>query len=91
MFATRSGKRLLLPARAPPLGLLERPSLDVRVEPELHSPFAEIENGPRHVAIPVLVDAHGVPVSQPKHVGNSLRVDQLFDSNLLGHGYRLHL
>jgi hypothetical protein len=30
-------------------------------------------------------------VSQPKHVGNSLRVDQLFDSNLLGHGYRLHL
>jgi hypothetical protein len=71
--------------------LLERPSLNFRPEPELDSSFAEIENGSRHVGISMLVDAHGVSMGQPKHVGNSLRVDQLFDRNLLGHGNRLHL
>ena len=88
MLATASGKRASFASCAPARGLLGRPSLDFRPDPELDSPFAEVENGSRHVVVPMLVDAHSVPVRQPKHLGDSLRIYQVLDCNLLGHGKR---
>jgi len=90
ILATASGERLSFASCPPARDLVGRPSLDLRSEPELDSPFAEIENGSRHVVVPMLVDAHSVPVRQPKHLGDSQRIYQLLDRNLLGHGKRLH-
>jgi hypothetical protein len=57
--------------------LLSGPSLDLRPKPELHTPLAEVEHGPRHVAVPLLVLEHGVAVGEAKDLGDTLRVDQV--------------
>lgn len=78
-------------SRSPEFDLLGVPPLDLRSEPEAWATAAEVEDGARHVGIPLEVLAHGIPVSEPKDPGNIVCVDQVVDVHATRHGASLHV
>jgi hypothetical protein len=55
--------------------LLSSPALDVGSQPELDPSSAEVDYWARHVGVPPLVLADGVPMGQVQNVGDALGVD----------------
>jgi len=72
-------------------GLLGCPPLDLRTEPELDAPLAQIDGRPWHVFVLPLVLEHGVPVRQTEDIGDALGVEEIVCLDLRGHAAILHL
>ena len=68
---------------------LGSPPLDLRSQPELYAPVAELVHRARHVLISVLVDADRVAVSESQDLRNPIRVKEIVDVDLTAHGPRL--
>ncbi len=62
-------------------GLLLRPSDNLGAEPELDASLAEVEHGPWHVAVPLLVLVHGISVGKAEDFGDAVCVDQVVGIN----------
>jgi hypothetical protein len=58
-----------------------RPGLHFRPKPKQGPAPAEINYRSRHLRVPLLVAAHGIPVTQPQKVSNTLRVNQVLRTN----------
>ena len=69
--------------------LLSSPAFDVRPKPELDSALPEIEDGPWHILVALLVLEDGVPVRQTEDFGYTLRIDQVFRSDSRSHELEL--
>jgi hypothetical protein len=67
------------------------PSLDLGSEPEARPATAKIEDGTRHVRVPVQVLAYGVPVSESEDAGHVVCVDQIIDEHTSSHEASLHV
>ena len=65
------------------------PAFNIWLEPDQHASVAEVENGARHIRIPVLVDAHGVAVREAKQLRHTSSVDEIVDVDSLAHSPRL--
>ena len=63
------------PARASRLDLVGRPALDLRPEPELDTPFAEVDDRAWHIHVPTLVQAYAVPMREADDLGDALGID----------------
>jgi hypothetical protein len=55
--------------------------LDFRPKPEHATAATEVDDGPRHVLVSVLVNADRVRRREPKYLGDATRVDEIFGGN----------
>jgi hypothetical protein len=69
--------------------VIRRPSLDLRAQPELDSAVTEVQDRPRHVCVPMLINAHGVSVSKPEQLRDAVGIHQIVEVHLSAHGRRL--
>ena len=61
------------------------PVLNLRAEPQLAAPLAEVDDWARHLGVPALVQAHIARVRQAKDLGNATSVDQVGSIDKRGH------
>jgi hypothetical protein len=61
-----------------------------RAKPEFDSALAEIENGPRHIAVALLILEHGVAVCKAENLGDAVRVEQVLCVDSWRHDLSLH-
>ncbi len=78
----------------PPIGLpvpsAPDPRENLSSQPQARAPGAKVNDRTRHVRIPALVGAHGVPLSEPEDLGHALGVDQVFGADAGSHEQSLH-
>lgn len=72
-----SPRRTTRRTRTPTSSLFLGPSLDLSPQPELHTPLAEVEHGPRHIAVALLVLEHGVAMGETERLSDALRIQQV--------------
>src|SRR5690242_9029235 len=78
------------PTTGPALGgQLCCPPFDLGAKPKLDAPIAELAHRTRHIVVPVLVDADGVPVGKTEELGNAVCVEEIVDVHLSAHEIRL--
>lgn len=77
------------PTRATAVGLCHRPLFDLWPEPELHAPFAKVQDRTRHVLISALVKADTVAMGEAQDLSDNLSVDQVLCSDLRCHPDRV--
>jgi hypothetical protein len=66
-------------------GLLLGPTFDLSTEPELHPAVAEVDCGPGHVVVALLVLADGIAVGEAEDVCDPLCVEQILRIHLGAH------
>jgi hypothetical protein len=80
-----SASRATTRAGAPSRRLLNRPACNIWLEPDQDASVAKVEDRPRHIRIPMLVDAHRIPVCKPEQLGHAVGVDEIVDVDSLTH------
>jgi hypothetical protein len=55
------------------------PPLDFRLQPELDATIPEIQDWPRHVGVPVLIDADRVAVGESENLGHAVRIEKVVE------------
>lgn len=68
---------------------LAGPGRDLGSEPELAATHAHVDHGPGHVGVTPLVAADTVELREAQDLGDSVRVDQVFDIDTAPHTQRL--
>jgi hypothetical protein len=61
------------------------PPVDLGAQPEARPPMPEVEDGSRHVWIPVDVEAHSVSVGEAENTGDLVCIDQIVEKYAAGH------